>query len=151
MSEGTFEFMRPYKPGKKNVSDVDETSDAYDIVDWLLKNVPHHSGKVGVWGISYPGFTAAMGAIATHPAVLAVSPQAPMADLFIGDDGHHNGALYPAHYANHLFSVGQTRKEPTPNPLSSFRFPTPDGYAFSPQLGPLSKITARVLGSENRP
>jgi len=149
MSEGTFEFISPYKKDKKTASDVDESSDAYDTVEWLLENAPHHNGKVGVWGVSYPGFTAAMAAVSAHPAVLAVSPQAPMADLFLGDDGHHSGALYLAHYANYLYSMGQTRKEPTPNPLPRLRFPTPDGYSFYLQLGPLKNITDKIFGNNN--
>ena len=151
MSEGTFEFIRPYNKDKKNVVDVDESSDAYDTVEWLLKNVPSHNGKVGAWGVSYPGFTAAMAAISSHPAVLAVSPQAPMADLFLGDDGHHYGALYLAHYANYLYSMGQIRKEPTPNPLPRLRFPTPDGYSFFLQLGPLKNLTEKIIDKTNRP
>jgi len=151
MSEGTFEFMRPYKQDKKTASDIDESSDAYDTIDWVLKNVPNHNGKVGVWGVSYPGFTAAMAAISAHPAVMAVSPQAPMADLFLGDDGHHYGALYLAHYANYLYTMGQIRKEPTPNPLSRLRFPTPDGYSFFLQLGPLKNFTEKIIDKTNEP
>jgi putative CocE/NonD family hydrolase len=151
MSEGTFEFIRPYNKDKKTASDVDESSDAYDTVEWLLKNTPSHNGKIGVWGVSYPGFTAAMAAISAHPAILAVSPQAPMADLFLGDDGHHNGALYLAHYANYLYSAGQIRKEPTVNSLPRFRFPTPDGYSFYLQLGPLKNITEKIFDPTNKP
>ena len=151
MSEGEFEDIRPYKNNKKTTSDVDESSDAYDTVEWLLKNVPHHNGKVGVWGISYSGFTAAMAAISAHPAVLAISPQAPPGDLFLGDDNLHNGALHLAHYAYFIYYVGQPRKAPTPDPPPRFSFPTPDGYSFWLQLGPLKNITAKVMGSENRP
>ena len=82
---------------KKSTPWSDESSDAYDTVEWLLKNIPGHNGKVGVAGSSYPGFLAAMAAIDSHPAIKAVSPQAAMGDLFMGDDGHHNGALYLAH------------------------------------------------------
>jgi alpha/beta superfamily hydrolase len=96
-SEGAFAFVSPYQADKKTAAAVDESSDAYDTVEWLLKNVPGHNGRVGIAGSSYPGFLAAMGAIDAHPAVLAVSPQAVMGDLFRGDDGHHNGALYLAH------------------------------------------------------
>ena len=149
MSEGTYEYFRPYRTNKKSCTDVDESSDAYDTVDWLLKNVPGHSGKVGVWGISYPGFTAAMAAISAHPAVLAVSPQAPMGDLYLGDDGLHNGALYLAHYANYAYSMGQGRKGPTKDALPRLRYSTPDGYAFFLQLGPLPSITAKVFGLTN--
>jgi len=149
MSEGTFQYISPYKEDKKTAADVDESSDAYDSVEWLLKNVTHHNGKVGVWGVSYPGFTAAMAAISAHPAVLAVSPQAPMADLFVGDDGHHNGALYLAHYADYLYSMGQNRKEPTSRQLPRPRYPTPDGYSFYLQLGPLKNIGDTILGKDN--
>lgn len=151
MSEGVFEFVRPYLIDKKTAADVDESSDAYDTVEWLLRNVPRHNGKVGVWGISYAGFTAAMAAVSAHPAVAAVSPQAPMADLFLGDDGHHLGAFYLAHYASYLYSIGRTREGPTQNPFARFRFPTPDGYDFFLRMGPLKNVTARIVGPDNRP
>jgi putative CocE/NonD family hydrolase len=151
MSEGEFEDIRPYIKNKKTTSDVDESSDAYDTVEWLLNNIPDHNGKVGAWGISYSGFTAAMAAISAHPAVLAVSPQAPPGDLFLGDDNLHNGALHLAHYAYFIYYVGQPRKAPTPDPPPRLRFPTPDGYSFWLQLGPLKNITAKVMGSKNRP
>ena len=149
MSEGAYGYFRPYKTDKKSGADVDESSDAYDTVEWLLKNVPGHNGKVGVWGISYPGFTAAMAAISAHPAVLAVSPQAPMGDLYMGDDGLHNGALYLAHYANYAYSMGQPRKGPTKDGLPRLRYSTPDGYAFYLKLGPLANLTAKVFGPAN--
>jgi putative CocE/NonD family hydrolase len=151
MSEGQFEDIRPYMKNKKTTSDVDESSDAYDTVEWLLNNIPNNNGKVGVWGISYSGFTAAMAAISAHPAVLAVSPQAPPGDLFLGDDNLHNGALHLAHYVYMIYYVGQSRKAPTPDPPPRLRFPTPDGYSFWLQLGPLQNITAKVMGTENRP
>ncbi len=93
MSEGNYNNMRPYIPDKKSGKDVDESSDTYDTIDWLIKNIKHHNGNVGIWGISYPGFYAAMSLMDSHPALKAVSPQAPIADWFIGDDMHHNGAL----------------------------------------------------------
>ena len=149
MSEGAYEYVRPYRREKKSAADVDESSDAYDTVDWLLKNVPGHNGKVGIWGISYPGFTAAMAAVAAHPAVLAVSPQAPMADIFMGDDAVHNGALYLAHYANYAYSMGQARPAPTTDPPARLRYPTPDGYAFFLRMGPLRDLTLKVFGDTN--
>jgi predicted acyl esterase len=76
------------------VKDTDESTDAWDTVDWLVKNLPGNSGKVGMFGISYPGFYTSMGMIDTHPALKAASPQAPIADWFMGDDLHHNGALF---------------------------------------------------------
>jgi putative CocE/NonD family hydrolase len=149
MSDGTFEFVRPYREDKTSAADVDESSDAYDTVDWLLKNVPGHNGRVGIWGISYPGFTAAMGAIGAHPAVKAVSPQAPMADIFMGDDAAHNGALNLVYYANYAFSMGQARPAPTTDPPSRLRYPTPDGYAYFLRMGPLKNLTREVFGDAN--
>ncbi|MBP1660108.1 MAG: peptidase [Candidatus Aminicenantes bacterium] len=148
-SEGTFRYMRPYIEDKKTAADVDESSDAHDTVDWLLKNVPDHNGKVGAWGISYPGFTATMTALAAHPAVVAASPQAPMGDLYMGDDGLHNGALYLAHYANYAYTMGQKREAPTDEGPARLRLPTPDGYSFYLGLGPLANLTAKVIGPAN--
>ena len=148
-SEGTYVYMRPYIGDKKTAADVDESSDAYDTVDWLLKNVPDHNGKVGAWGISYAGFTATMAALAAHPAVVAASPQAPMGDLYMGDDGLHNGALYLAHYANYAYTMGQKREAPTEQGPARLRFPTPDGYAFYLGLGTLTNLTAKVIGPDN--
>lgn len=149
MSEGTFRYTAPYIKEKKKVTDTDESSDAYDTVDWLLKNIPNNNGKVGVWGISYPGFLASMAAISSHPAIAAVSTQAPMSDLFVGDDGHHNGALYLAHYVNYVYSMGQPPKEPTQNPLPRFKFPTQDGYNYFLQLGTLKNITEKIFENKN--
>jgi len=148
-SEGSFNFMAPYIPDKKSPSDVDESSDAYDTIEWLLRNVPNHNGKVGVWGSSYPGFTAAMAAIDAHPAVAAVSVQAPMSDLFLGDDGHHYGAFYLSHYASYSYGVWVNREKPAPFHGRSFPAGTPDGYDFFLKLGPLKNITAAVFKERN--
>ena len=93
MSEGEFVNMRPHRPQKTSPQEIDESSDTYDTIDWLLKNVPGNNGRVGLWGISYPGFYTAAGMIDAHPALKAASPQAPVTDWFIGDDWHHNGAF----------------------------------------------------------
>jgi putative CocE/NonD family hydrolase len=148
-SEGSFNFMAPYIADKKSPSDVDESSDAYDTIEWLLQNVPNHNGKVGVWGSSYPGFTAAMAAIDAHPAVAAVSIQAPMSDLFLGDDGHHSGAFYLAHYATYSYSVWVIREKPEPFHGRNFPFGTPDGYDFFLKLGTLKNITAAMFKEKN--
>ncbi|MRR12287.1 CocE/NonD family hydrolase, partial [bacterium] len=108
LSEGTFVDVRPFLP-KKGPKEFDESSDASDTIDWLLKNVAHHNGKVGMWGISYPGFYAALAAIDAHPALVAVSPQAPVADWFAGDDFHHNGAFFLAAAFNFYSSFGKPR------------------------------------------
>src|SRR5215510_7990313 len=94
MSEGEFEDMRPHVQVKKSPKEIDESSDTYDTIEWLVKNVPNNNGRVGVWGISYPGFYTTMAGIDGHPAVKAISPQAPVSDWFHGDDNHHNGALF---------------------------------------------------------
>ncbi len=86
MSGGKFQDLRPYKPKKRGGEDFDESSDAYDTIDWLLENVPNNNGKAGVWGISYPGFYATMSLLEAHPALKAASPQAPVTDWFLGDD-----------------------------------------------------------------
>ena len=92
-SEGEFSMNRPLAPDHKDPKRVDESTDAYDTVEWLLKNVPGNNGRAGFIGTSYPGFTAIMGAIDPHPAVKATSPQAPMIDAWMGDDFFHNGAF----------------------------------------------------------
>ena len=93
-SEGKFEEMTPAIDNKKSKTDVDESSDTYDTVDWLLKNIKNNNGRVGIWGISYIGFYASASLPNAHPAIKAVSPQAPISDEFIGDDVNHNGAFF---------------------------------------------------------
>ena len=94
MSEGIFEEMTPAIDNKKSKSDIDESSDTYDTVDWLLKNIHDNNGKVGIYGISYPGFYATAALPGAHPAIMAVSPQAPVTDEFEGDDAYHRGAFF---------------------------------------------------------
>ena len=86
MSEGEFKDIRPFNPNKTKSTDIDEASDTYDAIEWLLKNIPNNNGRVGVGGISYPGFYATMAALSNHPALKAVSPQAPVTDWFFGDE-----------------------------------------------------------------
>ena len=145
MSEGEFINMTPYNPDKKGPGDIDESTDAYDTIDWLVKNIANNSGKVGMWGISYPGFYAAAGMIDAHPALKAVSPQAPIADWFVGDDFHHNGAFYLAHAFGFLSSFGYPRPGLTAQFHSAFEFPTPDGYDFFLKMGALSEINEKYL------
>jgi uncharacterized protein len=135
MSEGEFVNMTPCKDAKNGPADVDESTDAYDTIDWLIKNIPNNNGKVGMWGISYPGFYAAAGMIDAHPALKAVSPQAPIADWFLGDDFHHNGAFYLPHAFGFLSSFGHPRPKPTISFDGFFNFPTPDGYDFYLRMG----------------
>ncbi|MGA7313432.1 MAG: CocE/NonD family hydrolase, partial [Silvibacterium sp.] len=93
MSEGAFVEMRPHIDVKTSPKDVDDSSDTYDTIDYLLKHVPNNNGRVGIWGISYPGFYTSASIIDSHPALKAASPQAPMTNLFMGDDGYHGGAF----------------------------------------------------------
>jgi putative CocE/NonD family hydrolase len=145
MSEGEYINMRPYIPDKKNASQVDESSDTYDTVDWLVKNIPNNNGKVGIWGISYPGFYAAMSAIDAHPALKAVSPQAPISDWFSSDDFHHNGAfsLVPAVPFFHAF--GRVHEGLYKTWPQDFNFPTNDAYTFYLELGPIKNINERYF------
>ena len=136
MSEGQFEDVRPYIPNKRG-NQIDETSDTYDTVDWLIKNVPNNNGRVGVYGISYPGFYTSMAGIDGHPAIKAISPQAPVSDWFHGDDMQHNGALFLAQNYHFFASFGQPRPVPTGNNeyLKPFLWGTQDDYKFFLQMG----------------
>ena len=135
MSEGEFVNMRPQRTHKTSPADIDESTDTFDTIDWLIKHVPNHNGRVGMWGISYPGFYTAAGMIDAHPALKAASPQAPVTDWFTGDDWHHNGAFQLPHAFNFLASFGHPRPEPTKKRQRSFDHGTPDGYAFFLELG----------------
>ena len=145
MSEGDYVNIRPHIEGKKG-NQVDESSDTYDTIEWLVKNVPNNNGRVGMWGISYPGFYAAMGTIDAHPALKASSPQAPIADWFIGDDFHHNGALFLPHGFNFLASFGLPRPKPTTDFPGRFNHGTPDGYKFFLEMGPLANADKKLNG-----
>jgi uncharacterized protein len=137
MSEGQFLNMTPHIDEKGDSTDVDESSDMFDTVEWLLENIQPNNGRAGIWGISYPGFYAAASAIDSHPALKAASPQAPISDWFVGDDFHHNGAFY-LQDAFRFFSFFES---PDPNPTDHwngrFDFPTDDGYQFFLDMGPL--------------
>jgi putative CocE/NonD family hydrolase len=148
MSEGTFTDMRPHIPNKKP-NETDESSDTYDTIEWLLKNIKGHNGKVGQWGISYPGFYTVAGMIDAHPALKASSPQAPVTDWFIGDDWHHNGALFLPHVFNFMPRFGKPRPEPTTKyPYLPFEHGTPDGYKFFLDMGPIKNADAKFFKGE---
>jgi hypothetical protein len=146
LSEGRFVNMRPHIEGKQG-NQVDESSDTHDTISWLLENVSGHNGKVGQWGISYPGFYTSAGAIDSHPALVAVSPQAPIADWF-WDDMHHHGAFILPLAFNFFSSFGVSRPEPTTARPDSFDFGTRDGYQFFLDLGPLSNVNRRHFHDE---
>jgi putative CocE/NonD family hydrolase len=148
MSEGDYVNMRPHKAKKDGPQDTDESTDTYDTIDWLVKHVANNNGKVGLWGISYPGFYAAAGMIDAHPALKAVSPQAPICDWFVGDDFHHNGALFLPHFFNFIVNFGRPRPEPTKKGPINFEHDTNDGYDFFMKLGPLAHANTKFLKND---
>ncbi len=150
MSEGTYEDIRPHIVNKKSNSDIDESSDTYDTIEWLLKNVRQNNGNVGMIGISYPGFYAAHGLIGAHPALKAVSPQAPISNWFIGDDFHHNGALMLIDGFGFFRSFGKPRPVLTTTWPPGFDFPTPDGYKYLLQAGSLAEIKNKYYGDTSK-
>lgn len=146
MSEGTFEDIRPVIPVRKSSKDTDETTDTWDTVEWLVKNVDNNNGNVGIFGISYPGFYSTMGIINAHPAVKAVSPQAPVTAWFLGDDFHHNGAFFLLDCFPFYYSFGQPRSEPTRIGKPQFKWPVPDNYEFFLSTGPVKNLAPAFLG-----
>ncbi len=144
MSEGEFANVRPFLPDKAP-QDVDESTDTYDTVEWLLKNIPDNNGRVGIYGISYPGFYTAYGIIDGHPAIKAASPQAPVANWFVGDDFHHHGAFLLQDAFAFFSRFGQPRPEPTTESAPRFDFGIPDAYRFYLEMGPLSNANSKYL------
>jgi uncharacterized protein len=143
-SEGEYVNMRPHNP-HKGPKEIDESSDTWDTIDWLLKNVPGNNGKVGQWGISYPGFYTAAAMVDAHPALKASSPQAPVTDWFVGDDFHHNGALFLPHFFNFISVFGQARPDLTKKFRNRFEHGTPDGYDFFLRMGSLPNANTQYL------
>ncbi len=113
MSEGEFMDMRPVLGNYEGPEDIDETTDTWDTVEWLINNIENNNGKVGMYGVSYPGFYTVMGSINAHPAMVCTSPQAPISDWFLWDDMHHNGAFTLPLCFNFFQVFGQERPEPT--------------------------------------
>jgi putative CocE/NonD family hydrolase len=149
MSEGEFQEMRPHIDDKKSPQDVDDASDTYDTIDFLLKSVPNNNGKVGIWGISYPGFYTSASIIDSHPALVAASPQAPMTDLFMGDDAYHGGAfMLSANFGFYVSFRPQTEPQ-TPQPTTPFNFGTPDSYKFYLQAGNVANLDKLYLKGSN--
>lgn len=150
MSEGEFQQVRPHVPNKRTNKDIDESTDAYDTIEWLLKNIPNNNGKVGMTGISQPGFHVAASMIDSHPALKAASPQAPTADYYINDDVYHNGAFMLS--ANFGFYSGfrpRGNKLEPPQPRVQFDMGTPDGYDYYLKLPlPMSEWNQKMFGGE---
>jgi hypothetical protein len=147
MSEGTFDECRPIRPAR-GAKDIDETTDTWDTVDWLVKNLPANSGKVGMWGISYPGHYAAQALSGSHPALAAVSPQAPMMDLWVGDDSYHNGAFQLAATFSFFTFFSSQRDKPSPDNPAPIRIGTRDGYRWFLEQGPIANLDKVLKGRE---
>jgi hypothetical protein len=145
MSEGEFVDVRPFIKDKKTKNDIDEASDTYDAIDWLVKNLPNNNGNVGVFGISYPGFYSTMAAASGHPALKAVSPQAPVTEWFLGDDFHHNGAFFQMDGFAFYSGFGKPRPKPTTVRPSGYTYPTWDNYKFYLEAGTLKNL-AKMIG-----
>src|SRR5688572_19195290 len=142
MSEGKFVDMRP-DIANNTPQQVDESTDTYDTIEWLLKNIDNNNGRVGIYGISYPGFYASAGSIDSHPALKACSPQAPIGDWFRGDDMHHNGALFLAQNFSFFRGFGQPRPVPINNSSYIRQWKgrqTQDGYDYFLSTGGLKEV-----------
>jgi putative CocE/NonD family hydrolase len=140
-SEGQFVMQRPARaPG--NTKSIDEGTDTYDTIEWLLANVPGNNGRVGMLGISYDGWTTVMGSLEPHPALKAISPQASPADMWLGDDFHHNGA-FRLSYGFEYAAMMETSKE-----TEQFAFDRYDTYDWYLSLGSLAHVNERVLNGK---
>lgn len=147
MSEGDFTDIRPTNLSKDKKA-VDESTDTYDLLEWLQKNLKNYNGKAGLYGISYPGFYSTAGLVKSHPSLKAVSPQAPVTDWFIGDDFHHNGVLFLQDAFTFMSSFGQPRPEPiTPAQFkSSIRITEADKYRFFLEAGTARELKEKYFG-----
>jgi uncharacterized protein len=147
MSEGDFVDVRPINPERKSNEDIDESTDTYDTVEWLVKNQENNNGRVGVRGISYPGFYATCAAIEAHPAVKAVSPQAPVTDWFVGDDFHHGGAFMLMDAFSFYPNFGRPRPKPIePKDLKRVDIDFTDNYNFYLKMGALPNYKTKYFG-----
>jgi putative CocE/NonD family hydrolase len=146
MSEGAYVLIRPHKPVKNGPQDIDESTDTWDTIDWLVKHVPGNSGRVGMYGISQPGFYVTAGMIDAHPALVAAAPQAPVTDYYMGDDVYHNGAFMLAHRFNFYMGFHEREGDPAPPlPALPFQFGTPDGYNFFLEMGSLANADEKYF------
>ncbi|MEO7454885.1 MAG: CocE/NonD family hydrolase [Gemmatimonadaceae bacterium] len=144
-SEGTFVMQRPPRPVDSPNQAIDESTDTNDSIDWLLAHVPANNGRVGMLGVSYDGWTSAMGMLGAHPALRAVSPQASPADMWMGDDFHHNGAFRLSYGFEYAWLTEATREN------SDFDFDRYDTYDWYLDVGPLSNIQSKVLKDKKLP
>src|SRR5690606_2000916 len=146
MSEGVFENIRPTR-SPQNKAKIDESTDTYDTIDWLTKNLPSNNGKVGMYGISYPGFYATAALIDSHPALKAVSPQAPVTDWFIGDDFRHGGALLLMDAFRFMYTFDAPRPKPITNANGpkGFDLQSKDFYKFFLQNPTIQNLKKEYL------
>ena len=147
LSEGEFTQLRPHVPVKQGPRDIDESTDTYDTIEWLLRNIPNHNGRAGMIGISQPGFHVAAGMIDAHPALKAVSPQAPTADYYLGDDVYHNGAfMLGANFDFYGFFLPRKGSPTPPIGRAPRDFDMSDAYNFFLNLGPLIESNQKYFG-----
>jgi putative CocE/NonD family hydrolase len=140
-SEGKFVMLRPPRD-RKDPKAIDESTDTYDTIEWLLKNVPNNNGKVGAMGVSYMGWTTVMAMLDPHPALKAVSPQASPADMYLGDDFHHNGAFRLSYAMEYAFAMERGAE------VKPFEFSNPDTYQWYKDLGPLINVEEKYGGGK---
>ncbi len=152
-SEGEYTEMTPHKDVKTGPKDVDESSDSYDTIDWLIQNIPHNNGKVGIYGTSYPGFYTTASCIDPHPALKACTPQAPMTDVAKGDDLFHNGAFYLGANFSFYQGYGRTPRNPSLGPDPQYDRPNMagDAYTFFLEMGPVGPGSRKWLPKETAP
>ncbi len=143
LSEGEFVDVRPIKEVLDGPRDTDESSDAYDTIDWLVKNIPNNNGKAGMIGTSYSGYYTSCALIRAHPALIAASPQAPMADLYHGDDAYHNGAFFLVANFSFYNSFKRQKNPVATNEHAAFDYGTKDSYKFYLEMGPLADSDRR--------
>ncbi len=147
MSEGQFVNMRPHREDKNGPEDIDESTDTYDTVEWLVSHLKHNTGRVGIWGNSYLGFFTSSGIIDTHSAIKAAMPSAPIADWYF-DDMHHHGAFSLSLTFNFFSRFGVVREGLMTEWPERFDHETPDGYQFFLDLGPLGNADERYFHHE---
>lgn len=149
-SEGTFQQVRPHLPVKRGPADVDESTDTYDTIEWLLKHIPNNNGRVGMIGVSQPGFHVAAGMIDSHPALVAASPQAPTADYYLGDDDYHNGAfMLGANFGFYSSFLPRPGGPELPRIRKPFNMGTPDAYEFFLKMGPLAEANQKYFNGQS--
>lgn len=138
-SEGTFVMNRPLRTNKNDPKAIDETTDTYDTIEWLLKNIPNNNGRVGIFGVSYPGWTTVMGTIDPHPAMKAASPQAAMGDTWMGDDFFHHGAFRLTYGFEYVYSMEISKNG------KDFHRGSFDTFDWYLNLGPLSNANDKYF------